>query len=119
MKLIIAGSRSIRSMMVLLKAMKKYKLDASNISKVVCGEAIGIDLLGEIWAIRHKVPVKYFPAEWDKYGNKAGNIRNTQMAEYGDILLSIWDGKSTGTIDMRNQMRIVNKKVFTYKHIIK
>lgn len=114
MKLIIAGSRSIRSMMVLLAALRKYRLGSHNISEVVCGEAIGVDLLGEIWAIRHKVKVAYFAAEWEKYGNGAGHIRNKEMAMYGDVLLSIWDGESTGTIDMRKQMRSVNKKVFTF-----
>ena len=100
--------------MILLSALKKYKLGPNNISEVVCGEAMGVDLLGEIWAIRHRVKVAYFAAEWEKYGKRAGYIRNKQMALYGDVLLSLWDGESTGTIDMRKQMREVKKKVFTF-----
>ena len=43
--------------------------------------------------------------DWDKYGKSAGYIRNTEMAEAGDILVAFWDGKSKGTEHMINIMK--------------
>jgi len=41
------------------------------------------------------------PAEWEKYGKRAGFVRNEEMAELGaNLCLAFWDGKSTGTHDM-------------------
>ncbi|MFD1444284.1 hypothetical protein [Thermoactinomyces vulgaris] len=41
-----------------------------------------------------------YPAEWKKYGKKAGPLRNAKMAENADALVAFWDGKSRGTKDM-------------------
>ena len=40
------------------------------------------------------------PAKWDKHGNSAGMIRNSQMADYADGLIALWDGESRGTKNM-------------------
>lgn len=64
----------------------------------------GADLLGKKWAILNGVPIKNFPADWDKYGKAAGPIRNAQMAEYADYLIAFWDGKSRGTKNMIETM---------------
>ena len=41
------------------------------------------------------------PADWDRYGKRAGFIRNKHMASLGgDRCLAFWDGTSTGTLDM-------------------
>lgn len=73
-------------------------VDASGfrITEVVSGVAHGVDKLGERWAQAHKIPVKQFPAQWNKYGNAAGPIRNREMAEYADALIAVWDGQSRG-----------------------
>ena len=44
--------------------------------------------------------MRVFPADWDKYGKRAGYLRNVQMAEYADALLAFWDGESRGTKNM-------------------
>jgi len=51
--------------------------------------------------------------KWDKeYNARAGFQRNEAMAVYGDILISIWDGKSRGTRDMRD--RAINHGLVVY-----
>ncbi len=60
----------------------------------------GADALGERWAKENDIPVKVFPANWDKHGKAAGPIRNKQMAAYGEMLIAFWDGKSSGTGNM-------------------
>jgi hypothetical protein len=69
------------------------------------GEARGVDAIGKQIAEALKVPVKSFPADWQKYGKPAGVIRNKEMAYYGDVLIAVWDGKSRGT---RHMIEIMN-----------
>jgi hypothetical protein len=87
MKVIIAGSRDL-----LDPALVEAAVMASGftITEVVCGCARGIDTLGEFWALSNGIPVKHFPAQWEKYGRKsAGRIRNAEMAMYGEALIAI------------------------------
>ena len=107
-KTIIAGSRSFVNYQRLCEALDKYK---NSISEVVCGEAKGADTLGKNWAIYNDIPVKSFPADWQKYGESAGMIRNQQMGLYADRLIAFWDGKSTGTQHMIQYMKNNNKEV--------
>jgi hypothetical protein len=57
-------------------------------------------------------PTKVFEAEWEKYGNRAGPLRNKKMAVYGDRLLLIWDGESKGSLSMKKAMLEMNKPVY-------
>ena len=95
MRLIIAGSRDIEDYGLLCHVIS-YKLNI-NITKIISGGARGVDKLGERYAKENNIPLDIFPANWDKYGKKAGYIRNKLMSEHGDYLLALWDGKSTGT----------------------
>ena len=101
MKLIIAGGRDFN-----LKGYEgafAHYLKINNqgiITEIVSGGARGADKLGELLAKNEKLPVKLFEADWDTHGKSAGYIRNSEMADYGDILLAFWDGKSKGTKHM-------------------
>lgn len=114
MKVIIAGSREGVTQEDVDVAVIMSGWD-NQITEVVSGRARGADRFGEIWAGRRGIPIKQFPANWNKHGKAAGAIRNQQMAEYGDALVAIWDGKSRGTkimIDMAEKRGI---KVYVYR----
>lgn len=98
MKVIIAGPRDYHDYVSLLVAIHLCPFD---ISEVVSGRAKGVDTLGERWAKDYGVPVKPFPADWNRWGNSAGPKRNKQMAEYADAAILLWDGHSRGTRSMR------------------
>lgn len=102
MRLIIAGSRSLTNPQDLLDA-----LDASGFQPtvVLSGWAAGVDFLGEQWAHRHGIPVEPYPANWRCHGMAAGPLRNETMAQKGEALLAVWDGKSRGTMDMLRKAR--------------
>lgn len=55
---------------------------------------------------QRKLPLRRFPAEWNKYGKMAGPMRNAQMMSYAKegipALVAFWDGKSRGTKNMIN-----------------
>ena len=62
---------------------------------VIQGEARGADFIN--------VPVMSFPAEWNKYNNRAGPIRNLQMIQEGKPELVVAFKGGAGTRDMINQ----------------
>jgi hypothetical protein len=82
------------------------------ITEIVCGGAQGVDSEGQHWASHMSVPVKMFFPDWNTHGKAAGPIRNRQMAEYGDVLLLIWDGQSRGSLSMKNEMEKLGKPVY-------
>lgn len=124
MKTIIAGTRNIVSMSLLLEAIEESNFE---ITEVVCGDAKGADELGNTWGINNKINVKHFPADWKniqapgaivkqnqygKYNAKAGMDRNEQMACYSEALIALWDGKSRGTKNMIELARKHGLKIF-------
>jgi hypothetical protein len=112
MKLIIAGSRTIAGNGSLINGAIQHFQLTGKVSEVVSGTASGIDSLGEKWAAHYKIKIKRFPAEWNKYGNSAGPIRNKDMAEYADALLLIWDGLSRGSKSMKTEMQKAKKDIY-------
>lgn len=114
MKVIVAGSRSIVDISEVQKAITESRFE---ITEVVSGTAKGVDKLGESYAVAHNIPVKKFPADWDRFRKKAGYLRNQEMAEYAEALIAIWDGESKGTAHMINIMKKIDKPVYVWKVI--
>lgn len=73
---IIAGSRTIYDDVWIEKAIQ---LSNFKITEVVSGCAAGPDSMGEDWAIKNKIPIKKFPANWN-LGKHAGFLRNKEMS---------------------------------------
>jgi hypothetical protein len=111
MKVIVAGSREINDRAVVARAIQSSPF---KITELVSGTARGVDSTAENYALTNNIPVKKFPADWDKYGKPAGAIRNQKMAEYADGLIAVWDGQSAGTKSMIKIMNKVGKPVHIY-----
>lgn len=101
MKLIIAGGRDFSDYDLLTKEVETLIVGEADV-EIVSGGAKGADRLGEFFAIDHDLPIKRFPADWDRYGKAAGFKRNSEMADYADHCICFWDGKSKGTGHMIN-----------------
>lgn len=114
MKVIIAGGRDFRDA-GLLRIECDRILDGITDIEIVSGTASGADILGELYAKFKSFNIKRFPANWDLYGKGAGFIRNSEMADYADMLIAFWDGKSKGT---KNMISVAERKGLTV-HIIK
>lgn len=112
MKTIIAGSRDILDASLVSVAIGCASF---GVSEVVCGMASGVDTLGWLWAKEHDIPVKEFPANWSKYGKRAGYLRNQEMANYADALIAVWDGRSVGTRHMIDIAKEKGLKTFIYR----
>lgn len=109
-KVVIAGSRSIQDF-----AAVRVKLDRIfkwlNIvpMEIVSGCADGADKAGESYAVLNNIDLVKMPADWNKHGKKAGVLRNLDMANYCDMAVVFWDGKSPGTKNMISNMSKLNK----------
>lgn len=117
MKLIIAGSRSLNIDKGFLDQIITFHVDGTNDLKLelVCGEAIGIDSSGRVWAENLGIKIHSFPVtakDWKKIGKSAGYKRNVKMGEFADALLVIWDGESKGSGHMKNIMVKMKKPVY-------
>lgn len=64
---------------------------------IINGKAKGADLLSSDWAIINWCPLEEYPADWNKYGKRAGYIRNQQMLDEGkpDLVVAFPGGKGT------------------------
>ena len=112
MKTIIAGSRTITDYSLLMDVLDSVTWE---ITEVISGGARGVDRLGEQYANKNNIPIKRFPAQWTKYGKRAGFLRNKEMAEYADALIAVWDGESKGTQHMLNLAKQNNLRTIYYR----
>lgn len=107
MKLIIAGGRDILHLSTnFIEDLLKLHI---NPYEIVSGGANGIDMLGEEYANKKRLPIKRFLPDWNTYGRRAGPLRNAEMAEYADGLLLIWNGWSPGSASMKKEILKRNK----------
>lgn len=119
MKVIVAGSRWIWDRTIVEAAIINSNY---HISELVSGgnrgwdaeneRQTGVDGFGEDWAKARGIPIKLFPPEWQKFGKRAGPLRNGSMARYADALILIWDGKSAGSASMLREARANGLLVF-------
>ena len=99
-KVIIAGGRDFKDYDLLKTKLNKILSNINTQIVIVSGKARGADSLGERYANEMEYKIAEFPANWDKYGKRAGYIRNEEMAKYADACVCFWDGKSKGTKHM-------------------
>ena len=95
-RLVVAGSRGFDSYERLSAELDKYLKGRSNVT-IISGTARGADRLGEKYAQEHGYKIEQVPAQWAKYHQGAGPIRNKQMVKTADAVLVFWDNESTGT----------------------
>lgn len=93
-RLAIIGTRVFTDYELLETTLNEYK---DQISLVVSGGAEGADTLGEYWANENNIKTKIFYPNWNKYGKRAGYLRNKEIVENSDAVIAFWDGKSRGT----------------------
>lgn len=101
MRMLITGSRNYADRDTLLDAIEYY-LGETYIEDVIIieGGARGADRIAREHALDMGYVVETYPANWEKYGKKAGGIRNQEMVDNGaDICLAFPLEDSIGTYD--------------------
>lgn len=100
-RIIVAGSRYFSNKEWLYSVLDDYIKSVDDNVEIVSGHCRGADMLGEQYAKDHGIPLVLFPANWSKYGKRAGYIRNDQMAKYASekngVLIAFPIGEARGT----------------------
>lgn len=104
MKLLIIGSRSIKSF-----DFSEHVFEG--VDTVISGGASGIDSLAERYADEHRLSKYIIRPRYDLYGRAAPLVRNKAMVEMCDAILAIWDGKSRGTLSTVEYAKKLHKEV--------
>ena len=112
MKLAIVGSRTFSNYGLLAETIFNKLCPLDFITKIVSGGAKGADSLGVDFAENNNISTLTFPAEWNKYGKRAGYLRNQTIVDNCDMVLAFWDGQSRGTADTINKAKIAKKPTF-------
>jgi hypothetical protein len=117
-KLIVAGSRNIKEYSISCTCIKAW-IDMNEgfltLKEIVSGAAEGPDTHGIYYAEATNIAYRTFRPQWDKFGKKAGILRNIDMGNYADELLVIYDGKSRGTAHMIKYMTDLKKPVTIFE----
>ena len=98
MKVLVCGGRDYNDYDVLKCVMEKV-MDcySAEVKVVISGLAKGGDKLGERWAEENDIEVEGYRAEWNKYGKRAGWLRNVRMADEGrpNVIVALPGGRGT------------------------
>ena len=99
MKIAIVGSRTFKDYNAMHAFIEEMlaTMESSIIEAVVWGGARGADSLAERYAQERGLKMIVFPAQWKKYGRRAGFIRNVNVIRECDVCSAFWDGESHGT----------------------
>jgi len=106
MKVAIIGSRHYPN----LDRVRKYVRKLSPNDTIVSGGAKGVDQTAEDEARKLGMEVISVPPEWDKYGRRAGLVRNDMIVGMADCVVAFWDGVSRGTkytIDLAKKQNMI------------
>jgi hypothetical protein len=108
MRLLVCGGRNfnlVRQAEAFLDGMHA----ARKITCVIHGGATGADNIAFNWAFRRLISVECYKADWEKWGNRAGPMRNGRMLWEGkpDMVLAFPGGRGTENMKMQARLRRV------------
>lgn len=101
----IVGSRDYPD----LDAVRRYVATLPEGCTVVSGGARGVDRAGAQTARQRGLRVVEYLPDWDRYGKRAGFLRNEQIVAAADTVIVFWDGESRGTKHTIDLARRANK----------
>lgn len=109
MRAIICGGRKFRDWKFFLDVMDRVP----PLTHIISGGATGADQMAIEYAQMLSIPCTVFEADWKKWGNYAGPIRNWKMIEDGkpDLVVAMPGGK--GTANMVALAKAARIKVIT------
>lgn len=92
----------------------------TSITLLIVGCADGVDKQARDWADANGVDKKVFYADWEKYGRRAGPLRNGQMVAHyvriAQLAVPVWAAAfprsgSVGTYDCCRQLRAAGYQI--------
>jgi hypothetical protein len=105
MRILVCGGREFNDSELLWSELDKIVQSVGTLSTIISGMARGADTLAVDYALANSLPIRKYPADWDRHGKAAGFIRNQQMLDEGnpDLVVAFPGGR--GTADMVRRAR--------------
>lgn len=92
MRIAIVGGRDFNDYDLLKKSIKVLPGDT-----IISGGARGADTLAKRFAYENRLNLVEHSPDWDKFGKRAGFIRNELIVKDAEVVYAFWDGVSKGT----------------------
>ena len=108
LRVAVIGSRNFSN----YKLLDAYLYEYFAPFKLISGGASGADSLAEEFARRRDLKKKIYKAKWQKYGKRAGFVRNEKIVKNCDVVVAFWDGESKGTKMTIDLARKIGLKVY-------
>jgi predicted Rossmann fold nucleotide-binding protein DprA/Smf involved in DNA uptake len=120
LKIIIAGSRNITDYAFLIQALigaiNAKVITPAYSFEIVSGGAKGVDTLARRYAQESGYVLTEMKPQYKGKNDRGAPLRrNVDIANYGDVLVAVWDGSSAGTKHMIEYMQKLNKPVYIHK----
>jgi len=112
LRVAVVGSRTFKLKGLLVYYLDNYFWSVRYKIIIVSGGAKGADSFAEEWADERKVKTKIYKAKWQKYGKRAGFVRNEKIVKNCDVVVAFWDGESKGTKHTIDLARKIGLKVY-------
>ncbi len=119
-RIIVCGGTDFSDYEFFRASLEKLFEDYEDI-RIVSGHAKGADTFAEKYAADNQIPIRVFPAEWEKYGRAAGPIRNRTMLDYAKeetpVVVAFWDGRSPGTGNMLKEAMAADVECHIFNYV--
>ena len=103
MKLALVGSSNFNDYQSFTdfveQTLVEWGVELQDIEYVISGGARGADSLAEKWVDEHNFEKKIYPAEWNKYGKRAGLMRNSLIVDDCTHIIAFPSSNGSGTQD--------------------
>lgn len=105
---LIFGSRSIKNLQI-----SRY-IRPESCAAIVHGAAIGVDTIADSWAKANNLETVIYKPNYKVYGKRAPLVRDEEMAEFCDVVICFWNGKSRGTRYTFDYAKKLGRKVIVH-----
>jgi hypothetical protein len=111
MRFLVCGGRDYDDGPAIYRALDALHAKC-RIACIIEGGATGADAHARSWANAKGIDVRTFQADWERYGRRAGPLRNARMLDEGrpDGVVAFPGGR--GTADMIRQAQTAGLKVW-------
>lgn len=110
-KIAVVGSRGFNDYSLLERTLAPYSPFI-----LVSGGARGADRLAERFADENSLEKIIFKPDWNKYGKRAGFLRNIKIVDESDMVIAFWDGNSPGTKSSIDLAKKGNKELSVIRY---
>ncbi len=111
----IVGCRHFNNYILFKEKIQQWEQDHGTIKRIVSGGATGADHLAEQYGKDFQKELVIYKADWNKYGRKAGPLRNSLIVDNIDRLIAFPSEQSRGTWDSVTKARLAQKEVTIYR----